>query len=138
MSLPEINNFANLTVEVQTEENRMPSLTLDEKNILGSPIDGLDALQQSLKHILSTERYSNTIYDHAYGVEFESLYGVDMAFARIDVERRIKEAIYQDDRVIRIENLSTEVERNILHVTFNVVSVFGEVEMEVELDDSGN
>lgn len=138
MSWPEINGFEDMEVQVMADNERMPSLTLNERDILGAPIDGLEALQQSIGNILSTERFTNTIYDHAYGVEFEELYGYDMEFSRVDVERRILEALFEDDRILDIEDFKTRVEGSVLNVSFTVVSSLGEFEQEVMLDGGGN
>lgn len=131
MSTPQ-NNF--LAVEVLQEDVTQPSLTLNEQNIL-LEIDGIEALKQSIRRILQTERYSNSIYDHAYGVELEELIGEEMGFARIDVERRIKEALMEDDRIRDVIDFETEVIGSTLHVTFTVDSIFGEIKQEVQLEN---
>lgn len=131
MSTPQ-NNF--LAVEVLQEDVTQPSLTLNEQDILVE-IDGVEALKQSIQRILQTERYSNSIYDHAYGVELEELIGEEMGFARIDVERRIKEALMEDDRIRDVTDFETEVVASTLHVTFTVDSIFGEIKQEVQLEN---
>ncbi|MCW6665400.1 DUF2634 domain-containing protein [Aerococcaceae bacterium NML191219] len=131
MSTPQ-NNF--LAVEVLQEDVKQPSLTLNENNIL-LEIDGVEALKQSIRRILQTERYGNSIYDHAYGVELEELIGEEMGFARIDVERRIKEALMEDDRIRDVTDFETEVVASTLHVTFTVDSIFGEIKQEVQLEN---
>lgn len=131
MSTPQ-NNF--LAVEVLQEDVIQPSLTLNEQNILVE-IDGVEALKQTIRRILQTERYSNSIYDHAYGVELEELIGEEMGFARIDVERRIKEALMEDDRIRDVIDFETEVVASTLHVVFKVDSIFGEIKQEVQLEN---
>lgn len=131
MSTPQNNFFA---VEVLQEDVKQPSLTLNENNIL-LEIDGVEALKQSIRRILQTERYSNSIYDHAYGVELEELIGEEMGFARIDVERRITEALMEDDRIRDVTDFETEVVGSTLHVTFIVDSIFGEIKQEVQLEN---
>ena len=127
MSLPQINH---LDVIIVQDDVLQPSLTLDESNIMRE-IDGLEALKQSIRRVLQTERYSNSIYDHRYGVELDDLIGEDMGFARIDVERRIKEALMEDDRIEEVSEFTTRINGNELHVTCTVVTKLGDIRQEV-------
>ena len=96
MSTPK-TNFLNIAKNV-VEAKKQPSLTLDETNIL-LETDGIHALKQSIRRLLTTERFIYTIYDHRYGVELDALFGGDMDYAQMDIARRIKEALYEDDRI---------------------------------------
>lgn len=127
MSLPQINH---LDVIIVQDDVLQPSLTLDESNIMRE-IDGLEALKQSIRRVLQTERYSNSIYDHRYGVELDELIGEDMGFARIDVERRIKEALMEDDRIEEVSEFTTRGNGNELHVMCTVVTKLGDIRQEV-------
>ena len=68
MSTPK-TNFLNIAKNV-VEAKKQPSLTLDETNIL-LETDGIHALKQSIRRMLTTERFIYTIYDHRYGVELD-------------------------------------------------------------------
>lgn len=127
MSLPQINH---LDVIIVQDDVLQPSLTLDESNIMRE-IDGLEALKQSIRRVLQTERYSNSIYDHRYGVELDELIGEDMGFARIDVERRIKEALMEDDRIEEVSEFTTRGNGNELHVMCTVVTKLGDIRQKV-------
>ena len=115
------------------DEVRQPSLTINEDNIF-QEIDGLRALRQSMRRMLMTERYANTIYDHSYGIEFQELVGKDTGLVQVDIDRRIQETLLEDDRVKQVINFSNRVEGNILHVTFTVITIFGSTGMEVEYE----
>ena len=47
------------------QEYRQPDLTyrMGESVIVGKITDRIESVKQSIRHILSTERYSNPIYD---------------------------------------------------------------------------
>ena len=135
MSLPKRRKLNDITVKHLTKRtSRQPSLTLDE-NDLYLEIDKLDALRQSIRRMLMTERFSQTIYDHRYGIEFQELVGEDSTLARIDIERRIIETLQEDDRVLRIHSFDTYETKGILHTRFIVDSVHGELMIDFSFDD---
>lgn len=130
MSTPK-TNFLNIAKNV-VEAKKQPSLTLDETNIL-LETDGIHALKQSIRRMLTTERFIYTIYDHRYGVELDALFGGDMDYARMDIARRIKEALYEDDRIREAHSFSTKVKKDEFYVQFMVDSDFGTFEMDLEV-----
>lgn len=130
MSTPK-TNFLNIAKNV-VEAKKQPSLTLDETNIL-LETDGIRALKQSIRRMLTTERFIYTIYDHRYGVELDALFGGDMDYAQMDIARRIKEALYEDDRIHEVHSFSTKVKKDEFYVQFMVDSDFGTFEMDLEV-----
>lgn len=130
MSTPK-TNFLNIAKNV-VEAKKQPSLTLDETNIL-LETDGIHALKQSIRRMLTTERFICTIYDHRYGVELDALFGGDMDYAQMDIARRIKEALYEDDRIHEAHSFSTKVKKDEFYVQFMVDSDFGTFEMDLEV-----
>lgn len=130
MSTPK-TNFLNIAKNV-VEAKKQPSLTLDETNIL-LETDGIHALKQSIRRMLTTERFIYTIYDHRYGVELDALFGGDMDYAQMDIARRIKEALYEDDRIHEAHSFSINVKKDEFYVQFMVDSDFGTFEMDLEV-----
>lgn len=130
MSTPK-TNFLNIAKNV-VEAKKQPSLTLDETNIL-LETDGIHALKQSIRRMLTTERFIYTIYDHRYGVELDALFGGDMDYAQMDIARRIKETLYEDDRIHEVHSFSTKVKKDEFYVQFMVDSDFGTFEMDLEV-----
>ena len=123
MSTPK-TNFLNIAKNV-VEAKKQPSLTLD---------DGIHALKQSIRRMLTTERFIYTIYDHRYGVELDALFGGDMDYAQMDIARRIKETLYEDDRIHEAHSFSTKVKKDEFYVQFMVDSDFGTFEMDLEVN----
>lgn len=112
----DINRLLSQVTEVINEKPIEPSLTLDETNIFRE-LDGLEALQQTINHILTTERYSLSIYDHRYGVEFDQYIGQPMDFVKADINRTIKEALMEDDRINDVHSFSHEVQGlSLIHI----------------------
>lgn len=100
--------------------------------------DELDACKQSVYKILNTERYEYVIYSWNYGIELNDLFGKHIAYVVPELERRITEAIMQDDRMESVTNFEFDTSRRgVVSVTFTVKCVFGEFQMEKIVEFEG-
>ena len=124
----------NSTQNIETggiQEYRQPDLTyrMGESTIVGKITDRIESVKQSILHILSTERYSNPIYDDDYGVELEKYIGQDKGTVIADIENTLNEALTQDDRItkIKVNSITDGVESNSLVVEFTVYTIYGEI-----------
>ena len=124
----------NSTQNIETggiQEYRQPDLTyrMGESAIVGKITDRIESVKQSILHILSTERYSNPIYDDDYGVELEKYIGQDKGTVIADIENILNEALTQDDRItkIKVNSITDGVESNSLVVEFTVYTIYGEI-----------
>ena len=120
----------------QIETVPFPSYTyrLSETQIVGS-VDGLDAIQQAVYHILSTERYSYDIYDENYGVELGKYIGRSFEYLKTTIQNTLRDALLQDDRIIDV--VVTSVERTNTDsalVLFTVTSDNGTFGAEVNIN----
>ena len=105
----------------------------DTKTITGS-IDQIEAVEQAVFLILNVERYEWLIYSWNYGVELKSLIGKPVDYCIPEIERRIREALLQDDRITAADNFQFEVNGKSVLVSFTVVSIFGSVSAELEVE----
>lgn len=108
---------------------RQPSLTyrLGQKTVAGK-IDKLESVKQAVYHILSTERYSNPIYDENYGVELAQYIGQDIGVIVANIENTLREALCQDDRItdIQVDNVEKSSQENsACIVEFTVFTIYG-------------
>ncbi len=119
-------------------ETTMPSkdFALDITNArVNGTIENMQELRQAIYFILNTERYEHLIYSWDYGVEFKDLIGQPYSYVIPELERRITEALLQDDRITAVDGF--KFERNVggskkkMHVTFVVHTIFGTLESEV-------
>lgn len=92
--------------------------------------DGIDAVKQAIYLTLNTERYDYLIYSWNYGVELKDLIGKPIYYAVSEIERRIREALIQDDRVTAVDSFSFLTHKNKIHVTFTVHTIYGDVNAE--------
>ena len=113
-------------------EYRQPNLTyrLGEKTVAGR-VDNLEAVKQAIYHILSTERYSNPIYDDDYGVELEQYIGQDIGMVTADIENTLRDALTQDDRITDVQVNSVEKSKEqsgACVIDFTVFTIYGNIE----------
>ena len=115
----------------------LPSRTLkmdhDWKTITGT-IDQIQAVEQAVFLILTTERYQWLIFSWDYGVELQNLIGKDPEYCIPEIERRIREALLQDDRITAVENFEFELNKRKVLTTFTVISIFGNITTTLEVD----
>ncbi len=119
---------------VQTVQQPSPTYRLDfAAGWIVGRVDGLEAVRQAIYKILQTDRFRYPIYSFNYGNEFGALIGVSLPVAQSEVSRLIEEALTQDDRIRRIENLNVSVEGDRIDVAFTAVSTFGDVDIAQEV-----
>lgn len=123
-----------IEIGTEAEEVVQPSLTwkLDfEKNQVTTEMDGIEAIKQSVYMILLTERYRYLIYSWNYGIELDDLIGKDYDYVQSELQRRIIEALLQDDRIEGVENFQVEFSGNVATVKFTVISSLGSYQEEM-------
>ena len=124
----------NITeLETVTQPSLTYKLDTDKKRIIGK-IDNQEAIIQTVKKILNTERYAYVIYSSQYGSELENLIGKDYDFIVSDLERTINEALSVDERITSISDFTiTKSGVDSLLASFNVNSIYGTDRIEVEV-----
>ena len=115
----------------------LPSKTfkMNANDTIRGTVDQVEALKQAIFLILNTERYEWLIHSWNYGVEFRSLIGKDIDFCIPEIERVIKEALLQDDRITAVQNFEFEVtNKNKVLTTFSVSTIYGDIQIEQGVD----
>lgn len=123
-----------ITTDLTLEKDEGPSRTykMTESKLQGF-IDELNALQQAIYKVLSTEKYEYPIYSFYYGIELESLIGKDRDYVKIELKRRIRDCLLQDERITDIENFQFTESGDILKCTFDVQSIYGNLNITQEV-----
>ena len=129
--LPQVGDLTLSALPSQMP-NRTYKMDSARKVIVGYT-DGIEALEQTVRHILSVERYRYPIYSYSYGVELEDLIGKPSDFAMTEVKRRITDALSQDDRIVYLDDWSFQRSEKGLFVGFVVHSIFGNLDVTKEL-----
>lgn len=110
-----------------------PSLTfeMDSKQHVRGTCDNIDAIKQAIYLILSVERYTCPIVSWDYGVELVDLIGQPLTYCVPQIEKRIREALIQDDRITRVYDFEFDVtQKGIVTTKFKVDTTAGTVEIE--------
>ena len=115
----------------------LPSRTFkmnhDTLTITGT-VDQIRAVEQAVFLILNTERYFWLIHSWNYGVELHGLIGKPVDFCLPEIERRVREALLQDDRITAVQNFEFEVNKKQVLTTFTVISIFGAINTEMVVE----
>ena len=116
---PEILQAAQVVIQPSLDWR----IDFDKKRITGN-IDETESVRQTVYMILSTERYAKPIYTWNYGIETYDLYQSNKAYIIPQLQSRIMDALYQDDRISEVSNFKFDVQGSVYHVSFDVRTVF--------------
>lgn len=117
--------------ELQTSKTYMLH---PEIGIISGIINQKRAMEQAVYKILNTERYKYLIYSWNYGIELEDLVGEQIQYVMPELERRISEALIQDERVTLVDNFEFEVSGGVVSVAFTVHTIFGDMTAGKEVE----
>ena len=125
--IPSGNALLTTELKVVTMPSKQHRMILNNNRIIGT-CDTLEAVRQSIFKILNTERYEYLIYSWDYGIELKDLYGQSPMYVCPEIERRVKEALLQDDRITDITDFEFDISRKgVVSVTFTVHTLFGDL-----------
>jgi len=99
-------------------------------------VEGLEALKIKIYKALITQRYRYLIYSWDYGSELETLIGQKYSKELTNSEalRYVRDALtayFNYGWITEIKNFSTAFSDDTLHITFDVVTPFGEATVNV-------
>lgn len=128
--IPSTNTILSQDLEVETLPSKNYKMQI-EHDVINGFCDELEAMKQVVFKILNTERYQYIIYSWDYGIELLDLYGEPVTYVCPELERRITEALVQDDRIDSVDSFAFDVlEKRTVKVTFTVHTIFGGIEAE--------
>ena len=130
--IPQNNIKENFTIEEKT--NKTYKLNTEQNTIEGK-CEGIEAIKQTIYCILNTERFEYLMYSWNYGVEIKKLIGEQSTYVIPELERVIKEALMQDDRIEDVVEFTfTQTAKNVIKVNFKVITMIGDIEIEKEVE----
>jgi len=123
--------FADLVIEEQPSKTF--AMNYEKENVTGY-CDRLKAVQQAIFLILNIERYSCPIVSWNYGVELAALFGKPVSYCVPEIERRITEALMNDDRILKVYNFTFDFpKKGVIHTRFDVDTTAGMLSEEKEV-----
>lgn len=128
--IPSANSILSTDLEIEEQPSKNYKMHIAE-NVVSGLCDELEAMKQVIYKILNTERYQYIIYSWDYGIELLDLYGEPFTYVCPELERRIKEALIQDDRIDDVDGFEFElIDKKTIKVTFTVHTIYGETQEE--------
>ena len=94
---------------------------------------GLEAMRQAVEIILTTKRYNWQIYSANFGIELDDLVGEDPDYIKTVLPTRVRDAFSVDNRILSAQNFVFNFEADRATVTFDVITVYGTVNAEVNV-----
>ena len=129
--IPSGNTILTTGLNMVTMPSKQHRMNLDNNRIFGI-CDNLEAVKQSVFKILNSERYKYLIYSWNYGIELMDLYGKSPTFVCPEIERRVKDALVQDDRITSVDEFEFDIsKKGVVSVTFTVHTLFGDLDEEM-------
>ena len=128
--LPELNLINQL-------DEQMPSYTYNinrNTNRISGYIDDKDAIIQAIYLILQTERYESMIYNWYYGAEFDGLIGKNKDYVTSELQRVIREALTEDDRITEVSDFDITYTDDSALIVFLVQTNIGDITIEWEVN----
>ena len=125
------------TLQTEITKTSYPTRTykvIIDKDRISGYTDEVDAVNQAVYLILSTERYKHLIYSWDYGVELLDLIGKPMPYVRAELPRRIKDALVTDNRIKDVVDFVFKPHGKILGVQFTVVTDAGKIYVALEVE----
>lgn len=125
--IPSTVGFLDQDLVIEQLPSKNYKMDLNGDSIRGL-CDGLKSIQQIIYKILNTERYKYIIYSWNYGIELHDLYGQPVSYVCSELQRRITEALTQDDRITSVDNFEFDTsEKRVVKTKFIVHTVLGDV-----------
>lgn len=113
------------------EETEMPSRTycldLDTGRIIGI-VDGMEAVNQSIRKAIITARYNCLIYNSDYGSEVESMVHDSISTPELietALPELIRDAVSQDTRILEIYDFEFAFKNDAVFISFSADTIFG-------------
>lgn len=128
--IPGVNNLLSTDLEVKAQPSKNYKMHIHDEVVNGI-CNELNAMEQVIYKILNTERYRYPIYSWNYGIELRDLFGEPVSYVCAEVERRITEALVQDDRINTVSDFEFNTDkRHEVVCTFIVHTIFGDLNSE--------
>ena len=129
--LPDGGKALKRLADTPKQPSRNYRMLIESSRIMGM-YDGRE--EQVIYKILNTERYRYVVYSWNYGIELMDLFGMPADYVCPVLEKRISEALLQDDRIMEVKDFVFDISRKgAVYAEFTVVTDVGEIEAGKEV-----
>lgn len=119
-------------VEITSQPGRTWYIDKSTNRIRGE-CDNWLAVRQAVEIILNVQRFRWQIYTPYSGMDWRNLIGNDPGYVAAELQRRVREALLMDDRVLDIRDYQYTIEDDMLTASFTVVTVYGDIPQTAEV-----
>ena len=119
-------------VEITSQPGRTWYIDKSTNRIRGD-CDNWLAVRQAVEIILNVQRFRWQIYTPYSGMDWRNLIGNDPGYVAAELQRRVREALLMDDRVLDIRDYQYTIEDDMLTASFTVVTVYGDIPQTAEV-----
>ena len=122
----------NTNIEIVTQPSKTHK---DIETLIMGKIDGLQAVVQTVRHILKKERYAYVGYPDWYGIELEKYKSQSFQYLQAQIEKDLQEALLEDDRIYEVT--VTKIEQTSIdsaYAEFYVYCNYGTVKESVNVN----
>lgn len=131
--IPATGGFLEQDLDVSEQPDMTYRMNIQDEEVSGFA-DGIEAVKQSVFRMLNTERYKYVIYPWWYGIETMDLYGEPVTYVCPELERRVREALAVDARVLDVTDFEYDLgTKGVVHASFTVRTVYGEIRADKEV-----
>ncbi len=131
---PTLKTLLTAKVNATSQPSKNYKMHYHTQQIKGTH-DGLSAMEQVVFKILNTQRYQYQIYSWNYGIELLDLFGQPISYVCAELQRRIYEALIQDDRIFDVDDFSYDLSRRgVVSCFFTVHTQFGDLKSDIKLN----
>jgi hypothetical protein len=130
--IPSTNSILAEDVSIDSYGSTIYQMDLDKTTIHGTAED-IESVKQWIYCALGTERYKYLAFSWDYGLYTMDLFGKNYDYVCAELERRIPDALYQDDRIQKVDTFEFSKNKNSLLVTFVVHTIYGDLKGEREV-----
>lgn len=119
-----------LEFRIIAQPTKTYALDFENKRIVGKA-DGLRAMVQAVRKMLTTARYVERIYSGDYGSELETLVGQSYSYIKAKARALIEEAFSADERIRGIKKIEVaQAEADTVTIRVAVATEYGEIYVE--------
>ena len=131
--IPATGGFLEQDFAVSEQPDMTYRMNIQDEEVSGFA-DGIEAVKQSVFRMLNTERSKYVIYPWWYGIETMDLYGEPVTDVCPELERRVREALAVDARVLDVTDFEYDLgTKGVVHASFTVRTVYGEIRADKEV-----
>ena len=123
-----------ITTISQSTEKTSQTYKIDFENgrIIGR-VNGIEAINQAIRKIMSTPRFKCLIYSNQYGSEIKDLViATDISYELIEtmIPRFIEDALKVDTRILSVYDFVINFKEDTVYISFKVDTILGTTDFE--------